>query len=157
MAKEKGRSKQTPTVKNKKAYFNYEIADVFDAGVILTGSEVKSLRAGKANMGDSFAIVKREEVWLLKLHITPYSHSSYYNHEPMRKRKLLLHKREIKKLKTKIREQGYTLVPLKIYFNDRGLVKCQLGLAKGKKRYDKREDIKKRDVERDLMRKYKHQ
>jgi len=155
MAKAKGPAKQTPTVKNKKAYFNYEIFEKIEAGMMLAGSEVKSLRAGQGNMGDSFAVIKRGEVWLVKLHISPYSHSSYFNHEPLNKRKLLLHKREIKKLTTKIREQGYTLVPLKIYFNEKGYVKCLLGLAKGKKRYDKREDIKKRDVERDLARKYK--
>ena len=155
MAKAKGPARQTPTIKNKKAYFNYEIVEKIEAGMMLAGSEVKSLRAGQANMGDSFAVIKRGEVWLVKLHISPYSHSSFFNHSPMNKRKLLLHKREIKKLTTKIREQGFTLVPLKIYFNDRGYVKCELGLAKGKKRFDKREDIKKRDVARDLARKYK--
>ena len=155
MSKQKGPSKTTPTIKNKKAYFNYEIIEKIEAGIVLQGSEVKSLRDGQASLGDTFATIKKSEIWLVKFYIAPYSHSSFTNHEPMQKRKLLLHKREIKKLKSKLAERGYTLIPLKIYFNDGGKAKCLLGLCRGKKKFDKREVVKKRDVERDIQRKYK--
>ncbi len=155
MSKKKGVSKQTPTIKNKKASYNFEIHDTIEAGLILAGTEVKSLRAGTASLGDSFALIKKGQVWLLKFYIAPYKQGSYLNHEPMRKRQLLLHKREIRKLTVKLQERGFTLVPLKIYFSNNGYAKCLLGLAKGKKKYDKREVIKKREVERDLQRKMK--
>ncbi len=154
--KKKGPAKQTPVIKNKKAYFNFEILEQYEAGLVLKGTEIKSLRAGSASLGDAFAIIKRGEVWLIKSYIAPYEHGSYANHEPMRKRKLLLHKREIRKLETKIKERGFTLVPLRIYINQKGIAKCMLGLARGKKKYDKRETIKKRDVERELRRRLKN-
>ena len=137
--------------KNKKARFDYEISDRFEAGMVLTGSEVKSLRMGKANLTDSFAKINNGEVWLMSCHISPYPFSSYNNHEPLRPRKLLLHKREIQRLAGKINEQGYSLIPLALYFKE-GKVKVDLALARGKKKHDKRESIKRRDQEREIER-----
>jgi SsrA-binding protein len=134
---------------NKRAYHDYSIEEKFEAGIVLTGTEVKSLRLGKGNINDAFAQVKAEEAFLNNLHILPYAFGNRENHDPDRLRKLLLHKKEIVKLFSKIREQGYTLIPLKLYFKD-GLVKVELGLAKGKKLYDKREDLKKKDHQRDM-------
>ena len=134
---------------NKKAYHDYFIEEKFEAGMVLTGTEVKSLRLGKANLNDSFAQVKGGEAFLNNLHISPYDFGNRVNHDPDRARKLLLHRKEIIKLFSKIREQGYTLIPLRLYFKD-GLVKAELGLAKGKKNYDKREDLKKKDHHREI-------
>jgi SsrA-binding protein len=134
---------------NKKAYHDYFVEEKFEAGMVLTGTEVKSLRLGKANLNDAFAQVRAGEAYLNNLHISPYDFGNRSNHDPDRARKLLLHKKEIIKLFSKIREQGYTLIPLKLYFKD-GLVKAELGLAKGKKHYDKREDLKKKDHNREI-------
>jgi SsrA-binding protein len=134
---------------NKKAYHDYFIEEKFEAGMVLQGTEVKSLRLGKANLNDSFALVKNGEAFLHNLHISPYDFGNRQNHDPERMRKLLLHKKEITKLFGKVREQGYSLVPLRLYFKD-GLVKVEMGLAKGKKLYDKREDMKKKDMSRDM-------
>ncbi len=134
---------------NKKAYHDYFIEEKFEAGMVLKGTEVKSLRSGKANLNDSFALVKNGEAFLHNLHISPYDFGNRENHDPDRMRKLLLHKKEIGKLFGKIREQGYSVVPLRLYFKD-GLVKVEVGLAKGKKLYDKREDMKKKDMHRDV-------
>jgi SsrA-binding protein len=134
---------------NKKAYHDYIIEQKFEAGMVLTGTEVKSLRQGKANLNDAFAQVKAEEAFLNNLHISPYAFGNRENHDPDRARKLLLHKKEIVKLFSNIREQGYTVIPLRLYFKN-GLVKVELGLAKGKKLYDKREDLKKKDHQRDM-------
>ena len=134
---------------NKKAYHDYFIEEKYEAGMVLKGTEVKSLRLGKANLNDSFAMVRNGEAYLHNLHILPYDFGNRENHDPDRHRKLLLHKAEIVKLFAKIREQGYSLVPLRLYFKD-GLVKVEMGLAKGKKLYDKREDMKKKDMRRDL-------
>ena len=134
---------------NKKAYHNYFIEEKFEAGMVLTGTEIKSLRLGNANMNDSFAIVKNGEAFLNNLHITPYEFGNRENHDPDRMRKLLLHKKEIAKLFGKIREQGYSVVPLRLYFKN-GLAKVEIGLAKGKKLYDKREDMKQKDHNRDM-------
>ena len=134
---------------NKKAYHDYFIEEKFEAGMVLQGTEVKSLRMGKANLNDSFALVKSGEAFLHNLHISPYDFGNRENHDPDRMRKLLLHKKEITKLFSKVREQGYSLVPLKIYFKN-GLVKVEMGLAKGKKLYDKREDMKQKDMKRDV-------
>jgi SsrA-binding protein len=132
---------------------NYFIEDTYEAGIVLAGTEVKALREGRGNMKDSYAQVKDGEVFIYDLHISPYSHGNRYNHDALRIRKLLLHKREIRKLYGKANEKGMTLVPLKLYFKN-GMVKLELGLGKGKKLYDKREDIKRkddmRDVERDM-------
>jgi SsrA-binding protein len=137
--------------KNKKARFNYELSDRYEAGMVLSGTEVKSLRLGKANLTDAYAKVKDGEVWLVSLHIGPYPYAYYDNHEPERPRKLLLHKSEIKKLTGKIQEQGMSLIPLALYFK-RGVAKVELALAKGKKRHDKRETIKRRDQQREMER-----
>ena len=134
---------------NKKAYHDYFIEEKFEAGMVLKGTEVKSLRSGKANLNDSFALVKNGEAFLHNLHISPYDFGNRENHDPDRMRKLLLHKKEIGKLFGKIREQGYSVVPLRLYFKN-GLVKVEVGLAKGKKLYDKREDMKKKDMRRDV-------
>ena len=134
---------------NKKAYHDYIIEQKFEAGMVLTGTEVKSLRQGKANLNDAFAQVKAEEAFLNNLHISPYEFGNRENHDPDRMRKLLLHKKEIVKLFSNIREQGYTVIPLRLYFKN-GLVKVELGLAKGKKLFDKREDLKKKDHQRDM-------
>ena len=134
---------------NKKAFHNYFIEEKFEAGMVLRGTEVKSLRGGKANLNDSFALIRNGEAFLHNLHISPYDFGNRENHDPDRMRKLLLHKNEIGKLFSKIREQGYSFIPLRIYFKS-GLVKVELGLAKGKKLYDKREDMKKKDHQRDM-------
>ena len=134
---------------NKKAYHDYFIEEKFEAGMVLQGTEVKSLRNGKANLNDSFALIRNGEAFLHNLHISHYDFGNRENHDPDRMRKLLLHKNEIVKLFGKIREQGYSFIPLRIYFKD-GLVKVELGLAKGKKLYDKREDMKQKDMSRDM-------
>ena len=134
---------------NKKAYHDYFIEEKYEAGMVLKGTEVKSLRMGKANLNDSFALVKNGEAFLHNLHISPYDFGNRENHDPDRMRKLLLHKKEIGKLFGKIREQGYSVVPLRLYFNN-GMVKVEVGLAKGKKLYDKREDMKKKDMKREV-------
>ena len=134
---------------NKKAFHNYFIEEKFEAGMVLKGTEVKSLRMGKANLNDSFALVKNGEAFLNNLHISPYDFGNRENHDPERVRKLLLHRKEIDKLYGKVREQGYSLVPLRLYFKN-GLVKVEMGLAKGKKLYDKREDMKKKEMGRDM-------
>jgi SsrA-binding protein len=135
---------------NRKAFHDYFIEETFEAGIMLTGTEVKSLRAGKANLKDSYARIKNEEVFLLNTHISPYSQADgFKQHEPERTRKLLLHKKEIIKLVVKTKEKGYTLVPTKIYFKD-GKAKVEIGLAKGKTSYDKRDSIKTRDVKREI-------
>ena len=139
---------------NKTARLNYEIGDIYEAGMVLTGTEVKALRAGKANLKDSYAVVKDDEVFLKEMHISHYDHGNRYNHDPLRARKLLLHKREIKKLYGKSREKGLALVPLKLYFKN-GKVKVEIGIGKGKKLYDRRQDIKQREEHRDIARDFK--
>lgn len=135
---------------NRKAFHDYFIEETFEAGVMLTGTEVKSLRAGKANLKDSYARIKDGEIFLLNTHISPYNQADgFKQHEPERTRKLLLHKKEILKLLGKTREKGYTLVPTKIYFKD-GKAKVEIGLARGKTSYDKRDSIKARDVKREI-------
>ena len=136
---------------NKKARHNYNIEDSFEAGLILKGTEVKSLRNGKANLVDSYATIDGNEAWLNHFHIDPYTPATQFNHHPMRKRKLLLHKREINKLIGKTQEKGCTLVPLKIYFKN-GKVKVDLGIAKAKKLYDKRAALKKQESIREIDR-----
>jgi len=137
---------------NRKAYHDYFIEDKFEAGMVLTGTEVKSLRDGRANLQDSYASVKNGEVFLYHCHISPYSHGNLMNHDPLRVRKLLLHKKEIDKLLGKTQHKGLTLVPLRIYFSERGKAKIELGLAKGKKQYDRRESIKAREAGREVER-----
>lgn len=139
-------------IKNRSAYFEYFIDNKYDAGMVLTGTEVKSLREGKASFNDAYCYMNKGEVWIKNLHIAEYSHGSASNHDPMRERKLLLQKREIKKIESKLKEKGYTLIPLRIFFNEKRLAKMEIGLGKGKKIHDKRESIKKRDSERELTR-----
>ena len=134
---------------NRKARFNYEIGEVFEAGVALTGSEVKSLRAGKATIGESYADARDGEIWLVNSNIPEYRQANRLNHTPKRPRKLLLHKRQINKLIGAVERDGMTLVPLKLYFNEKGRAKVELALAKGKKLHDKRETEKKRDWDRE--------
>jgi SsrA-binding protein len=133
---------------NRKALFDYHILDTFEAGVELLGTEVKAIREGRVNLRDSFGRVEGGEVFLMNVHISPYSHRGYADHEPLRRRKLLLHKQEIKKLVGKTNEKGMTIVPLRLYFKN-GRVKLALGLAKGKKDYDRRETIKRRETDRE--------
>jgi SsrA-binding protein len=139
-------------IKNRSAYHEYFFDNKYVAGIMLTGTEVKSLRAGKASFNDSYCIIHKGEMWLKSLHIAEYSHGTVNNHDPVRDRKLLLQKREINKIEAKLKEQGYTLIPLLIFYNEKNLVKVEIGLGKGKKLHDKRETIKKRDVEREMKR-----
>ncbi len=136
---------------NKKARHDYSIENTFEAGIMLKGTEVKSLRNGKANLVDSYAIIENEEAWLLHFHIDAYTPATQFNHHPMRKRKLLLHKKEIEKLIGKTKEKGCTLVPLKIYFKN-GKAKVDLGLCKSKKLHDKRAALKKQESDREIDR-----
>lgn len=136
---------------NRKARYNYFILETYVAGMVLKGTEVKSLRAGQANLKDSYAGIESGEVFLCECHISPYAHGNIENHDPLRKRKLLLHKREIKKLTSKTQERGLSLVPLKIFFVQ-GKAKIEIAVAKGKKLYDKRESIKKKTAEKELRR-----
>jgi SsrA-binding protein len=133
---------------NRRARHEFEILDTWEAGLVLMGTEVKALRMGKANLGDAFAELRDGEAWLVKLHIGPYEQGNRENHEPFRRRKLLLNRREIRKLRPRVVEQGLTLVPLRLYFNAKGLVKVQIGLARGKKLHDKRDAAARRDVDR---------
>jgi SsrA-binding protein len=141
---------------NHKAYRDYEIIETIECGIELNGSEVKSIRQGEINLNDSFAHPERNTVVLYNTHISPYTEASYLNVEPTRARRLLLHKKQIEKLITKLNQKGFTLVPLKVYFNDRGYVKVELGLGKGKKHYDKREDIKRRENDIEVRRMMKN-
>jgi SsrA-binding protein len=139
-------------IKNRSAYHEYFFDNKYVAGIVLTGTEVKSLREGKASFNDSYCIIHKGEVWIKSLHIAEYSHGTVNNHDPVRDRKLLLQKREINNIDAKLKEKGYTLIPLLIFLNDKNLVKVEIGLGKGKKLHDKRETIKKRDVEREMKR-----
>ena len=134
---------------NRKAHRDYTFVDRFEAGMVLTGTEVKSLRDGKANLKDSYAQIEREELFLYNMHISPYTHGNIANHDPTRKRKLLMHKREIQRLIGKIQEKGLALIPVSVYFV-RGKAKVELALGKGKREYDKRQDIKKREQTREI-------
>ena len=139
---------------NKKARFNYSIEESFECGLSLVGTEVKSIKEGRFSFADSYAAVENEELWLIDFHVTPYAFGNRMNHDPLRKRKLLVHRKEIKRLKRVTDERGLTLVPLKFYLK-RGIVKCELGIAKGKKLFDKRHDIRARDQQRELEREFK--
>ena len=150
-AEEKKEDRRESIAKNRRARFDYAILDTWEAGIVLTGSEVKSLRDGKANISDAYAILKDGEVYLLNLHVSPYEKASFFNHEPTRTRKLLLHKKEIKKLIGSVERQGLTLIPLELYFR-RGRAKVALALGKGKQMHDKRADMKRKDDEREMQR-----
>lgn len=140
---------------NKKVYADYFIDETIEAGIVLTGTEVKSLRQGKANLKDSYVIIKDNEAWLLNCHISPYSHGNIFNHDPLRTRKLLLNRKEIERLKGKTQQQGYTLIPLKLYFKG-PYVKVEIALARGRKKYEKRDIIKKKEAQREIERALKN-
>lgn len=152
----KDKGKQGSVAVNKKAYRNFELIEKFEAGLVLLGTEVKSLRAGQADLDGSYARIENEQCWLVGASIAQYQQAGMAFHEPSRKRKLLLHKVEIRKIKTKLEQRGFTFVPLRIYFNGRGLAKIELALARGKRQYDKRKTIaerqQRRDIERDMKR-----
>ena len=136
-------------IKNRKALYDYTISDTYEAGIVLTGTEIKSIRDGKANLKDSYAIIKKGECFILGMHISPYDKGNRFNHDEYRTRKLLLHKNEILKIRDKIEIKGYTLVPIKLYFS-KNKAKLLLGIGKGKKVYDKRESMKEKDINREI-------
>ena len=140
---------------NRKARYDYVIEDTYEAGIVLTGTEIKSVRQGKVNIKDSYAIIRNDEIYLLNTHISIYEEGNRFNHEEDRTRKLLLHKREILKLKNKLEIEGYTLRPLRFYFV-KGRCKVEIGVCKGKKNYDKKESIKERDIQRELEKDFKY-
>ncbi len=139
-------------IKNKKAAFEYYLLEEFSAGIVLTGTEIKSIRAGKASLNEAYCAFTGYELFIRNMHIAPYSHGTYNNHEPKRERKLLLTSRELRKLKTRIDERGYTLIPVLLYINEKGLAKLNVALARGKKMHDKRDAIKQKDIQREIDR-----
>ena len=139
---------------NRKVNFDYEIIDTYETGLVLTGTEIKSIRLGKCNLKDSYAIIKNNEIFILNMHISHYEQGNRFNHDETRTRKLLMHKKEILKLRDKLEIEGFTLVPIKLYFKE-SKAKLLIGLAKGKKNYDKRETIKKKDIERQIAKELK--
>jgi len=141
--------------KNKKAQREYFIEDKFEAGIVLVGTEVKSIRGGKVNLSDSHGKIINGELWLQSLHIAPYDLGNRFNHDPFRPRKLLIKKSEMRKLITKVKEKGYSLVPLELYLNDNGLVKILMALVRGKKMHDRRDDLNKKEAQREMERKFK--
>lgn len=145
-----------PIAVNRKAYHDYFIHDTYEAGIVLTGTEVKSIRAGRMNIKDSYARIDKGELWLWNSHVSPYEQGNRFNHEPLRTRKLLVHKYELRKLDMLLKTKGYTLVPLKIYFK-KGKIKCLVGVATGKKLHDKRRDIAEKAAKRDIDRRLKEQ
>lgn len=144
--------KQDVQIKNKRAYFDYHIVEKFNAGIALLGTEIKAIRQGKSNMSDAFCMFIGNILYVRNLHISEYSNSSFYHHDIKRDRVLLLHKKELRKLKAKSEEKGYTIVPLRIYTNERGFAKIEIALAQGKKEFDKRDSIKDRESKRELDR-----
>ena len=143
---------QQVNIKNKKAHFNYEIGDTYTAGIVLTGTEIKSIRDGKASLADTYCIVENGEIWVKGMHISEYFYGSYNNHSVKRDRKLLLNKKEISKIAKAADEPGFTIVPIRIFINDRGFAKLVIGIGKGKKQYDKRQSIKEREDKRNIDR-----
>ena len=139
-------------IRNRQAYYEYFIDDKLQAGIALLGTEVKSLRAGKASFADAYCLFQNGELWLRAMNISEYTHGTVNNHDSVRDRKLLLTKRELKKWDTKMKEKGYTIVPLRLFFNEKNIAKVEIGLAKGKKLHDKRESIKQRDTNREIKR-----
>lgn len=139
-------------LRNRSAFYEYAIEDKFIAGMVLLGTEIKSIRGSRVSFNDSFCYFSKGELFVRSLHITEYSHGAYANHDPLRERKLLLTKRELRKMENKIKEKGYTIVPLRIFLTEKGLAKMEIGLGKGKKLHDKRESIKQRDTQREIKR-----
>ena len=146
----------TVQIKNKRATFDYEVIETFEAGIVLTGTEIKSIRMSKASLVDTFCLVEDGEVWVKNMYVGEYFYGTYNNHSSRRDRKLLLNKKEIRKIDTAIRNSGFTVVPLRLFINDKGLAKLVIAIAKGKKEYDKRESIKERDDKREIDRAFKH-
>lgn len=155
MPNEKKHTSKT-IAKNRRAFHDYEILETFEAGIELSGTEVRSLRDNNAQLTDTFALIRNGEAWINNLHISPFDHGNIANLDPDRKRKLLLHKKQIRYLAEKTQEKGLTIVPLKMYFNDRNLVKVEIALGRGKKLYDKRESLKKKDMDREVARALKN-
>jgi len=148
--------KQTPVnIKNKRAAFDYELVDTFTAGIVLTGTEIKSIRMGKASLVDTFCFFARQELWVKNMHISEYFYGSYNNHIARRDRKLLLNRKELKKLDRATKETGFTIVPVRMFINEKGLAKVVIALAKGKKQYDKRQSLREKDDKRDMDRMFK--
>ncbi|MDZ7754882.1 SsrA-binding protein SmpB [Rhodohalobacter sp.] len=154
MAKKESKKNAPPKIENRKARHDYHVDETYEAGIVLKGTEVKSIRDGKASLNEAFAYFKNGEIWLKNMYIKPYKFGSYSNHDERRERKLLFKKREIREIDKSMHQKGFTLVPLKLYFKG-GYAKVLMGLARGKKQYDKREDIKQKDVRRELDRKIK--
>ncbi|MDX1903761.1 MAG: SsrA-binding protein SmpB [Thermonemataceae bacterium] len=152
MGKQKEAIQKTVNIRNKQASFEYHFIETYVAGLVLTGTEIKSIRQGKVQLQNAYAYLEEGEIWVIQMHISPYGEGTYYNHEPMRRRKLLLKKKEIRKLEKGLEEKGLTLVPVRIFINDRGFAKMEIALAKGKKLYDKREDLKTKDAQREMDR-----
>ena len=144
----------TVNIENRRAKFDYQFLDVLVAGMVLKGTEIKSIREGKAALSDSYCYFRNDELYVKNLHITEYSEASFSQHDPTRERKLLLNKNEINKLIKKIKDQGLTIIPVRLFLTDKGFAKLEIALAKGKKLYDKRDDIKKKDIEREMSRKF---
>jgi SsrA-binding protein len=144
----------TVNIENRRAKFDYQFLETFTAGLVLKGTEIKSIREGKAGLADSYCIFKNDELFVRNFHITEYADASFYNHEPLRERKLLLSRQELNKLIKKVKDQGLTIVPIKLFISDKGFAKLNIALAKGKKSFDKRDDIKKKDLEREMNRKF---
>lgn len=142
----------SPEIRNKKASFEYAFLQTYTAGIMLTGTEVKSIRDGKANFTDSFCVIMNDELFLKNMHISEYKEGSYNNHEPKRIRKLLLNKEELRKMQSKLKEKGTTIIPVKLFFNERSIAKLEIAIAKGKKLFDKRESIKDKDLKRQMAR-----
>ncbi len=142
-------------IENRRARFDYQFLEQFTAGIVLQGTEIKSIREGKAGLSDSYCYFRGGELYIKNLHITEYSEASFKNHEPLRERKLLLSKTELRKLEGKLKDRGLTIIPVRLFLSDRGFAKVDIALAKGKKEFDKREDIKKKDAEREIGRKLK--
>ncbi len=146
------KNKQNISVQNRKARHEYEFLDIYEAGMVLQGTEIKSIREGKVNLRDAYCFFRKGELYVKSLFIAEYAHGNRANHEPRRTRKLLLHRSELRKLEKKVKEKGFTIVPSKLYINDRGLAKLQIALAQGKKVHDKRQSIKEKDIKRDMQR-----
>jgi len=150
--KNKKDKQQAVEIKNRKAEFEYFLVNRYTAGMKLAGTEIKSIRAGKANLVDAYCFFRKGELYVKNMHIAPYGMGSHYNHEPLQLRKLLLTKRELKKINDKVRQKGFTIIPLRIFINERGFAKLEIATAQGKKKYDKRKSIKEKDVRREMER-----
>jgi SsrA-binding protein len=148
----KEKIEKSVSIRNKKALHEYHFIDTYVAGMVLRGTEIKSIRQSKVNMQDAFCVIKDDEIWVANMHISIYTEGTHYNHQPKSDRKLLMKKREIEKLRRGLDEKGLTVIPIKLFINDRGLAKLEIALAKGKKLHDKRDDIKERDIKREMQR-----